>query len=72
MDEMQKEGLKTLVKKKHHHLISSEILKAIDNKTKEEIIKQNINKSFMNASNAGMVEEEKTTNNSNKNILDIE
>ncbi len=65
---MQKEALKTLVKKKNHHLISSEILKAIDNKTKEEIIKQNLNKSFGGSKN--IFEEEKT--NSTKNILDIE
>jgi len=49
-DEMQKEAIKTLVKKKNHHLISSEILKALENKSKEDIIQNNLNKSFVQSS----------------------
>jgi len=54
-DEMQKEAIKILVKKKNHPLISPEILKALENKTKEDIIQGNLNKSFVN--NSMMAEE---------------
>lgn len=43
---MQKEALKSLAKKKHHHLITPEILNAIDNKTKQAIAKKNLKKSL--------------------------
>ena len=46
---MQREGIKQLVKKKNHHLISAEIIKALDFRTKEDVIKNNLNKSFMNS-----------------------
>lgn len=46
LDEMQKEALKLLVKKKTHHLISKEILDTIDNKNKQETVKKNLNKSL--------------------------
>jgi len=52
---MQKEAIKILVKKKNHPLISPEILKALENKTKEDIIQGNLNKSFVN--NSMMAEE---------------
>lgn len=49
LDDMQREGIKQLVKKKNHHLISPEIIKALDFRTKEDVIKNNLNKSFMNS-----------------------
>jgi len=51
LDGMQKEALRQLVKKKHHHLISPEILKAIENLSKEQIISNNLNKSMLNSMN---------------------
>ena len=43
---MQKEGIKQLLKKKTHPLITPEIAKALEFKNKEDIIQHNLNKSF--------------------------
>lgn len=51
---MQKEALKALAKKKHHHIITTEILNSIDNKLKQAIAKKNLSKSL------GMEEESKS------------
>ena len=47
---MQKEGIKQLIKKKNHHLITPEIVKALENETKEDIIRNNLNRSFTQSS----------------------
>lgn len=44
MDEMQKAAIKDLVKKKNHHIMTNEIVKALENKSKEEIMKSNLEK----------------------------
>jgi essential nuclear protein 1 len=45
LDEMQKESLKQLAKKKHHHLITPEIIKAVANISKDVLVKMNLDKS---------------------------
>lgn len=40
LDEMQKEALKSLIKKKKHHLITPEIIKALDNTA--TVLKDNV------------------------------
>ena len=51
---MQKESLKQLAKKKHHHLITGDIIKALINVSKKEIIDSNLIKSYQNT---GMIVE---------------
>ena len=41
---MQKSAIKDLVKKKNHHILTSEIIKVLENKSKEEIMKSNLEK----------------------------
>jgi hypothetical protein len=45
---MQLEGIKELIKKKKHHQITPEIIKILDPKSKKDIVKLNLEKSFNN------------------------
>ncbi len=51
---MQRESIKQLLKKKTHPLITPEIVKALEFKSKEDIIQHNLNKSFAKGENGGM------------------
>ena len=51
---MQLEGIKELIKKKKHHQITPEILKILDPKSKNDIVKQNLDKSFSKHKQSGM------------------
>eukprot|EP01016_Furgasonia_blochmanni_P023855 TRINITY_DN256_c0_g2_i3.p2 TRINITY_DN256_c0_g2~~TRINITY_DN256_c0_g2_i3.p2 ORF type:complete len:176 (+),score=41.50 TRINITY_DN256_c0_g2_i3:486-1013(+) len=53
LSEMQLEGMKELIKRKKHHQITPEILKILDPKSKNDLIKQNLDKSF-NKGGSGM------------------
>jgi essential nuclear protein 1 len=53
-DEMQRESIKQLLKKKTHPLITPEIVKALEFKSKEDIIQHNLNKSFAKGENGNV------------------
>lgn len=56
MDEMQKSAIKSLVKKKFHHIMTNEIIKVLENRSKEDIMKDNLEK--INNNGEMMIENE--------------